>query len=357
MLKIKHPRRWALLIATVVVSSLALPGPGLYYKYKQGKVCASCHEIWQPYNDWHTSTHRQVACSECHGSVFTLKAGFHINNMRRLFAHVRGVVVDKPQLRTDDVLAVAERCQRCHQQEFASWRSGRHSAMYKDIFLNQKENQKQLLTDDCLRCHGMHFRGPINELVLPINTHGPWRLKRAELSEEPAVPCLSCHRVHREGAPLGQSREGEFSPGPQQEINRPSVALFDRRSLDHIAVSQLPLPEMLEGTRIVKISPDQRQALCYQCHAPRPERQVNSGDDRTPIGVHEGLSCFACHSGHGQQTRASCSTCHPRLSNCGIAVEKMDTTFKNKTSKHDIHFVKCAECHDKGVPKKNRSAA
>ena len=105
-----------------------------------------------------------------------------------------------------------------------------------------------------------------------------------------------------------------------QEITRPSLALFDRREQEHVAVMELPLPaKMLDGAREVKISPDQRQALCYQCHAPVSTLQVRSGDDRTPIGVHEGLSCLACHAKHGQQTRASCSTCHPKLSNCGIA--------------------------------------
>ena len=80
--------------------------------------------------------------------------------------------------------------------------------------------------------------------------------------------------------------------------------------------------------------------------------QVRTGDDRTPIGVHEGLSCMACHQKHGQDTRASCATCHPRLSNCGLDVEKMDTSFVNTKSKHNIHFVKCGDCHPKGVPKK-----
>ena len=70
------------------------------------------------------------------------------------------------------------------------------------------------------------------------------------------------------------------------------------------------------------------------------------------MGVHEGISCEACHQKHGQDTRASCGTCHPKMSNCGRDVEKMDTTFVSKTSRHNIHFVKCADCHPKGVPKK-----
>jgi len=134
----------------------------------------------------------------------------------------------------------------------------------------------------------------------------------------------------------------------------PSLALFDRREMESIPVNRLSLPEIKDGSRLVKISSDPRQALCYECHAPRATQQVGSGDDRTPIGVHEGLSCFGCHLKHGQLTRASCATCHPRLSNCGLDVEKMDTTFKSPKSPHDIHFVKCEDCHTKGVPKKAR---
>jgi hypothetical protein len=116
------------------------------------------------------------------------------------------------------------------------------------------------------------------------------------------------------------------------------------------------MPQMREGDRLVKGSPDRRQALCYQCHAPRAGMQVFSGDDRTPVGVHEGLSCLACHQKHGQTTRASCAACHPRLSNCGLDVETMDTTFKSPQSPHDIHRVACLDCHPQGVPTRKAAA-
>ena len=64
--------------------------------------------------------------------------------------------------------------------------------------------------------------------------------------------------------------------------------------------------------------------------------------------------CLARQHKHIQQTRATCANCHPRLSNCGLDVEKMDTTFLSPKSKHNIHFVKCADCHPKGVPPKRR---
>jgi len=142
-----------------------------------------------------------------------------------------------------------------------------------------------------------------------------------------------------------------------------SLAFFDRRERIHFAAAALTLPVLHDGSRLVTVSPDQRAAMCYQCHAPRvPEPgsaaekngwgvQYRSGDDRTPVGVHEGISCIACHNGHNQNARASCKTCHPQMSNCGIDVEKMDTSFLNAKSPHNIHWVKCEDCHQHGIPK------
>jgi cytochrome c554/c'-like protein len=330
-----------------------LPGASLYYSYSGGKSCTKCHEIWQPYRDWHESAHRNIACSECHGDVMTLDAGYHLKNLRQLVAHLRGKIPEQVRLKTDDVFQIEKRCAKCHREEYASWSSGPHSASYAKIFLSKDHNQQTLLMDDCLRCHSMHFQGSIRDLVTPLNKQGPWRLLDSRLTDQPAIPCLTCHQLHRHGDPLSRPPPNRLDDtGSHQEITRPSLALFDRREQDYVSLDRLPLPQMYESTRPVKISPDQRQALCYQCHAPDATAQVGSGDDRTPDGVHAGLSCFACHEKHSQTARASCTTCHPQLSNCGINVETMDTTFKSGRSPHNVHTVKCIDCHSRGVPQK-----
>lgn len=345
--------RWRVILPLLALCAIfLLPGASLYYRYSGGRSCARCHEIWQPYRDWHESSHREVACSECHGDVMTLDAGFHLNNISRLAAHLRGRIPEEIRLRTDDVLKIEERCVKCHREEYASWSAGPHSASYVKIFLDKDHNSNTLLMDDCLRCHSMHFPGSIRDLVTPLDRKGPWKLLDSRLGNQPAMPCLTCHQMHRHGSPLVHPNVKPDDAGPREEIFRPSLALFDRRQQEYVSLARLPLPQMYEGARLVKISPDQRQALCYQCHAPAATAQVGSGDDRTPVGVHEGLSCFACHEKHAQTTRASCSTCHPQLSNCGINVESMDTTFKFVKSSHNVHTVKCVDCHTKGVPKK-----
>jgi len=274
----------------------------------------------------------------------------HWRSLDRALTHLRGRVPEQIRIRHADVPALVERCARCHRQEHADWQGGPHGTPYAGLFINPEHNAGQQLMDDCLRCHGMHFDGGIAELVTPLDRKGPWTLVKAEYAALPAMPCMTCHAVHREGRPLAPRTERGLATGPQQELARPSLAFFDRRSQQAVGIAQLPLPRMREGEREVRTSPDPRQALCYQCHAPRAGNQVFSGDDRTPVGVHEGLSCLACHARHGLETRASCAGCHPRLSNCGLDVETMDTTFKNPESPHDIHRVACRDCHPKGIP-------
>jgi hypothetical protein len=349
--------RRAVIVSAVVLGSLLMlvPGTTLYFESGNGTRCTTCHEMGDTYGRWHNSSHRGIACEKCHGGALTADPKFHLNNASRVVAHIGGELPERIAFGNDYVQNMTERCQSCHRQEYASWAAGPHSATYRRIFTDKAHNSKTMLMDDCLRCHGMHFEGGINNVVSPVGRSGPWQLAKAEMANMATMPCLTCHAIHREGPELRKAGEKGEVAGPSQEIARPSLAYFDRRSQRAVPVSDLPLPNMLEGERVVRMSKDQRQALCYQCHAPAVTMQVGSDDDRTGIGVHEGISCLSCHAQHGQTTRASCATCHPKMSNCGLDVEKMDTTFLSKDSRHNIHRVKCVDCHANGIPRKKES--
>jgi hypothetical protein len=278
--------------------------------------------------------------------------------MRHIRDHVRGNVPEQVRLREVDVRAMAVRCQHCHQDEYASWHAGPHAATYGEIFTSASHNAKRRMNDDCLRCHGMFYEGSIRDLVQPQNTSGPWHLTQANLAGEPAIPCQACHGIHASGPT--QSRPEH--PSMAAPTTQNSIAFYDRREERHFRTASLPLPQVFDGARAINSSNDRDQGLCYQCHAPRvPETstvaaqnhwgpQAGSGDDRTPKGVHEGLSCLACHDNHNQSARASCAGCHGANSSCGLNVDKMDTTFADPRSKHNIHWVKCEDCHQHGVP-------
>jgi hypothetical protein len=335
--------------AALLCLLLMLPASSIYYKSTAGEGCARCHEIRANWNTWRESTHRGVPCSACHG-------GSVADNSRRLIHHLSGDVPEQIRIKGLDVNAMILRCQGCHAQEFADWQAGPHGATFAKFFLDQKQNRQRLLMDDCLRCHGMQYEGGIRDLVTPIDTKGPWKMTDARWTNLAAIPCLACHQMHRHGEPMHQQPERMARSSAREPIYRPSLALFDRREMGHVADANLALPQILDGARPVRMSPDQRQGLCYQCHAPLSTRQAGSSSDRTGNGIHEGIGCLACHQKHGQQTRASCANCHPRLSNCGLDVEKMDTTFLSPKSAHNIHSAKCLDCHTKGVPKKRVAA-
>jgi hypothetical protein len=333
-------------------------GANLYYAAGHGTACADCHEMANYVSMAHSSRHRNAGCTDCHEASLGTK-------LRHIRVHLTGGAPEVIRLREADVQQMIGNCQKCHQQEYAGWHAGPHSATYSEIFTNARHNTKRRLMDDCFRCHGMYFDGAVRDVVQPLDTKGPWHLTRPEMAGQATIPCQACHWVHREGSPESKPAERISVAGPAVHE---SVGWFDRREQMHFAGAALTIPTLYEGDRRLKVSPDQRQALCYQCHAPRqPEAlsvaadkhwgpQAGSGDDRTPMGVHEGLSCLSCHNSHNENAAASCATCHPAMSHCGVAVEKMDTTFSNKSSQHNVHWVKCTDCHQHGVPKVKKTA-
>ena len=341
-----------------LVTVAGIYGASEYYTSQHGQGCASCHEMAQLVGAVHSSGHRNAQCMDCHEASLGTK-------LRHIRVHLSGAWPEEIRLRGVDVLQMTAKCAKCHQQESATWHAGPHGVTYSQIFLNPAQNSKQHLMEDCLRCHGMHFDGSIRDLVQPQNTHGPWHLVPPGIADQPAIPCQACHWIHREGAL--ETRPAERISVAGAAVHD-SLALFDRRERAHIAAASLTIPQLHDGARPVTMSQDSRSALCYQCHAPRRLEtgtnasanqwgaQVGSGDDRTPMGVHEGLSCFSCHTGHNQNARASCKTCHPQMSHCKLDVEKMDTTFASAASKHNIHWVKCADCHVNGIPKVKTTA-
>ena len=351
-------------VAALAVGLLALLavggsyGASWYYTTQYGQGCANCHEMAALVGAVHSSGHRKVGCMECHEASMATK-------LRHIKVHLLGPIPEAIRLRDVDVLEMVPNCQKCHRAEYAGWHAGPHSATYQQIFADSTQNSKQHLMEDCLRCHGMHFNGSIRDLVQPIDNKGPWHLVREGFADQSAIPCQACHWIHREGAEQGK-------PGARIAMAQPVLGdllgFFDRREQTHFAVRMLEIPQLYDGPRALTISQDERQAVCHQCHAPRKldtgtaaakngwGPQAGSGDDRTPMGVHEGLSCLSCHNGHNQNARASCKTCHPQMSHCGLDVEKMDTTFASATSAHNIHWVKCTDCHQHGIPKMKPAA-
>lgn len=345
----KRRRMWILLSVSAALVLLIFTGYAGWNAANPQRTCASCHEIVPSLEIWEQSSHREVTCVDCHGTALSNgfhslkeKAGMFFNHFREE-QQISRIVLDE-----QGVMEVMDACIECHQEEFKSWESGGHSATYADIFLNTKHNRMERPYPDCFRCHGMYYEGTIGDLVEPIDTVGPWHMKEQQQSGLPVIPCLACHPIHLENPVRGRagSLDDPEAIFYEREPREPLMGLFLRSDKMHLRADLLPKPVMYSQGEQVYVSDDPAQRLCIQCHAPNWAHETGSEDDRTPTGVHEGISCLACHQGHSNNAREACKTCHPALSNCGLDVETMNTTYHRRESPHDIHFVQCTDCHD-----------
>jgi hypothetical protein len=293
--------------------------------------------------------HADSACDDCHTDALLSRYEKLGSQWKVEVPPGHDLVRQAIQLTESEMLQLHEGCRDCHEEEFAEWQRSGHAVNYAQIFLDRRHNKRLQLNNDCLRCHGMFYRGTIHDLVTPIDTQGPWRLKPSEMKEWPTIPCLACHQIH----PARHIQLAPQSDGPlatEDEDGPARYGFFDQRERLFFPVAQLPKPRILDAATQLEISADPRIRVCYQCHAPLVSRQAGSGDDRTPRGVHAKLSCFDCHKGHSLNARSSCADCHPAESHCGLEVQRMDTSYSAKSSPNDIHTVRCQDCHPQGVP-------
>ena len=157
---------------------------------------------------------------------------------------------------------------RATSRSSPQWQTGPHRVTTRRSSSTRNTTPSGILMDDCLRCHGMHFEGGARPGHAGGH-EGPVEAGAGGPAAAPAIPCLTCHAVHRAGraAESGHVAQGGRSP---QGGDRPAVAGVLRPADDGAGAASrmLPVPRSWTGERPVRMSPDPRQALCYQCHAP-----------------------------------------------------------------------------------------
>ena len=345
---------WPAALVAVFMLSTVLGGLSYFELTPAEKTCISCHEIIVAYEQSTNSVHRDVSCKDCHGhSADSMHAVRE--NAKRVFYHLTKTKHDNIRLSEEQLVRIMQACRDCHEREFAHWQQSGHGTNYAGIFLDAKHNRTEQPADQCLLCHGMFFEGKMADLMTPLDTKGPWSFKKPETATRPVIPCLACHQLHAHGQPFRRAAVEQVRASAstnQPAFRRDTLAFYVRQEGTHFALDDLAVPRIVDHGRAVKVATDPRQRLCTQCHAPNAYGEAGTGDDRTPTGVHEGLSCAACHAPHSNDARAACALCHPARSSCGLDVKTMDTTFRARASKHNIHTMRCLDCHPAGVPKR-----
>lgn len=291
-------------------------------------TCAQCHEISLSHTTWMTSAHAGISCKECHGTA--LSNGMHslIEKANMVWVHIKGGTYnDDIRLSEEQVLLVSEQCARCHQSEYAGWMAGGHAVNYREIFMDSVHNKMEKPYWDCFRCHGMFYDGNIHDLMdLESNNSHEWKIRDKKQAGRSSIPCLACHQIHTQNPVL--TRYVSTSDSMCSKIERnPNTSFFVRADKMYLRSDMLAPVKMYEGEREVNSANDPATLLCLQCHSPNFSHYIGSEDDRTVVGVHEGLSCIACHHPHSGETKNSCMKCHPSLTD-----EQTEWVLKNPHS-------------------------
>ena len=273
----------------------ALGGIAWFEFTPSSQTCAKCHEIRGAKESWTHAAHSEVDCKSCHGgSVEALG-----DNIRRVWSHITERDHSAMALSAAQVVEVSGRCAKCHAAEHAQWSRGGHGAPVSKFLMDGKHNAAWKPADNCLRCHGMFLEGDIEDILVREWPHRFTGFRDPAVASHPAIPCLACHRMHA------------VPPAPgSTNFTAAAVSLYSRPDRARFAPGALYAQRIAKDGAPVKLSADPRGRLCASCHAANAEARLGSCDDRTPVGVHEGIGCLACHRGHDMRTGETCGTCH-----------------------------------------------
>lgn len=277
-------------------------------------TCAQCHEVAPSHAEWVNSAHAGVKCIECHGTA--LSNGIHSIKEKTgmMVTHIKGEKRNEDIYLTEDQrLEIVNRCIACHRAEHAGWLAGGHAVSYKEIFMDSNHNTMEKPYWDCFRCHGMFYDGNIHDLMSLDSEHPTdWHIKDKKQENKPTITCLSCHQIHTPN-PVSEKYISMTDTIKSAIPRNPKTAIYLRAEKMHLRSDYLTPVTLKDGAEKVNMALDPNTLLCMQCHSPNYAHAAGTEDDRTPVGVHEGISCIACHKPHSGETRQSCMECHPSL--------------------------------------------
>lgn len=229
------------------------------------------------------------------------------------------------RLTEKQALDIHDRCVVCHQAEYAGWLASGHAVNYKEIFMDEEHNRMEKPYWDCLRCHGMFYDGNIHDLMsLEGDEPSGWHIKDRKQEALPTIPCLACHQIHTDNS-VSERYVSMIDSSRFTKVRHPRTALYVRADKMHLRSDYLTKVTMIDDDgREVESSGEPNNLLCMQCHSPDNNHHAGSQDDRTPTGVHEGISCIACHKPHTGNARETCFDCHSSLT-----TQEIEAVYRN----------------------------
>lgn len=305
------PTRWGwflLFFFSFVGGSVA------FFEYSmQPDFCRSCHLMEPYYQAWHTSTHKDVPCVQCHfepGFENTLKGKFEASAQAVKF--ITGTYGSKPHAQIADAS-----CMRsgCHERRLlegkVDWtvqtvRGGSITIKFDHTpHLTELRRGKQLR---CVSCHSQIVQG--QHLVVTVDTCFNCHMKGFEHGryEETMGGCRACHEA------------------PKTDI-RLATGLFSHSEFLERGVScENCHSDVIRGDGAVA------RQTCWTCH--NREDQVARYNDPTFL-----------HTQHITTKKVECQSCHQQIIH-NINAAQLDSARQAPRRHTALDPASCGGCHE-----------
>jgi len=322
-----------LFLVVAVFGTVALSAYGIKIT-GHPKFCASCHNMEEYYVSWAHSSHKDIACVECHaepGVSGTVAA--KAQGMVQLVQYIAGSYGTRPHGKISSAS-----CQQggCHEEIV---NDGKLVMLYDKIkfrhdrHLSEHPNGKTL---NCVSCHGQ----TVQDQHISVSK----------------TTCLTCHFYGRGDKQVATGDCQTCHPIPEE----PVTFVDEPFSHQDFLAGDGDVTCIHCHSQVTQGSGTVSRARCLSCHLEEEEyAEVKDQEEFHLIHVSAGhFDCLSCHEEikHGDRpmaeqllTSSNCTTCHGGKRHsiqeaiyAGTAVAELDTT-------PDVMFeagVACDGCHD-----------
>ena len=292
-------------LAVVVLGILA--GGWVSQRANRPRLCGLCHEMSFAHSTWQASTHRGIACEDCH-------VGLNFARMVRTKLGAPGNVVLEPGMFPVGQPApagakVTDRvCRECHQEP-------RDELRYHLLRMTHREHVGR--KTNCDQCHGNVVHD-----ARPRNRHTPTM-----------ASCLRCHDGRQASNKCSQChlQRGEIKPS----MYNPAWVDWHRKTLKDT------------GPASCRRCHDEQ--YCKSCHQTTPPHPADWVQRHSKVKPADLVDCKTCHETEpGERMATFCTDCHTARKAHGpqfITTHPQEFARAPKTCQgcHEDRF--CEACH------------
>jgi nitrate/TMAO reductase-like tetraheme cytochrome c subunit len=315
------PTRWGYVLLIVFILTAGSAGFAEYSM--QPDFCRSCHIMEPYYQAWHSSTHKNVPCTDCHfepGLKNTFKGKWEASSQAAKF--ITGTYGSKPHAQINDIS-----CMRsgCHEKRILEGKVDWTVTTPKGNTVTIKFDHKPHLEEErrgkqlrCVSCHSQIVQG--QHLVVTLDTCFLCHMKGKEhgRNEQTVGGCTSCHEAPKAKVKLatGDFDHADYLGRGVTCNNCHSEAIkgdgnVPRQVCWNCHNQPAQVAQYGETAKMHKAHISEHKTECSSCHV-----QIEHGLNPTGSSIASsaagasGASAGAKTASHGMFETGTCGTCH-----------------------------------------------